>query len=187
MIMFAVLYDLKIRVQITAAFGFVLLLTISLGLFATQRLAEINSAAENMRQFWLPATRALGDYAFHTMRFRQIEAAALLAETPAQSAKEAATLKTVAANAQRAWTAFEAAIASAVEEQGVATQEISRSVTQAAQGTQEVSANIGSVSEAAQQTGSAAVQVLAAAGELSQNGESLKAQVASFLEEVRAA
>jgi methyl-accepting chemotaxis protein len=79
------------------------------------------------------------------------------------------------------------AIASAVEEQGSATQEISRNVLQAAQGTQEVSGNIAGVSGAAQQTGAAAVQVLASAGELSQNGEALKAQVQAFLREVRAA
>ena len=78
-------------------------------------------------------------------------------------------------------------IASAVEEQGAATQEISRNVLQAAQGTQEVSSSIAGVSQAAQQTGSAAVQVLASAGELSRNGEALKAQVRAFLNEVRAA
>lgn len=69
------------------------------------------------------------------------------------------------------------AIASAVEEQGGATQEISRNVIQAAQGTQEVSGNIVGVSQAAQQTGAASLQVLASAGELSQNGETLKTQV----------
>ena len=78
-------------------------------------------------------------------------------------------------------------IASAVEEQGAATQEISRNVLQAAQGTREMSGNIAGVSQAAQQTGSAAVEVLASAGELSRNGEALKAQVAAFLQEVRAA
>ena len=78
-------------------------------------------------------------------------------------------------------------IASAVEEQGAATQEISRNVLQAAHGTQEVSGNIVGVSQAAQQTGAAAVLVLASAGELSRNGEALKTQVASFLREVRAA
>jgi methyl-accepting chemotaxis protein len=80
-----------------------------------------------------------------------------------------------------------AAIAAAVEQQGAATQEISRNVLQAAQGTQEVSGNIGGVGEAAQQTGAAATQVLASANELSRNGEALKAQVRSFLSEVRAA
>ena len=78
-------------------------------------------------------------------------------------------------------------IASAVEEQGAATQEIARNVQQAAQGTQEVSANIAGVSQAAQQTGAAATQVLASANELSKNGELLKQQVDDFLREVRAA
>jgi methyl-accepting chemotaxis protein len=78
-------------------------------------------------------------------------------------------------------------IASAVEEQGAATQEISRNVQQAAQGTQEVSSNIGGVTNAAQQTGSAAAEVLQSAGELSRNGELLKAQVDEFLRTVRAA
>ncbi len=78
-------------------------------------------------------------------------------------------------------------IASAVEEQGAATQEISRNVLQAALGTQEVSGNIVGVSQAAHQTATAAVQVLASAGNLSMNGEALKTQVASFLGQVRAA
>ena len=78
-------------------------------------------------------------------------------------------------------------IASAVEEQGAATQEIARNVSQAAQGTQEVSATIDGVSGAARQTGAAAAQVLASASELSKNGEALKAQLAAFLQEVRAA
>jgi methyl-accepting chemotaxis protein len=79
------------------------------------------------------------------------------------------------------------AIASAVEEQGAATQEIARNVTQAAQGTSEVANNISGVHRAAQQTGAAAAQVLARADELSRNGELLKQQVDSFLNEVRAA
>jgi len=80
-----------------------------------------------------------------------------------------------------------AAIAAAVEEQGVATQEIARNVAQAAQGTQEVTNNITSVSQAAELTGAAAAQTLTAAGELSKNGELLKQQVEAFLCEVRAA
>ena len=79
------------------------------------------------------------------------------------------------------------AIASAVEEQGAATQEISRNVQQAAQGTQEVAANIGGVTEAAQQTGHAAGEVLSAAQELGKNGEVLRVQVEEFLRTVRAA
>jgi len=79
------------------------------------------------------------------------------------------------------------AIASAVEEQGAATREIARNVAEAAKGTAEVSSNIAGVSAAAQQTGSSASEVLSSASDLSQNSEALKAQVAAFLGEVRAA
>ena len=78
-------------------------------------------------------------------------------------------------------------VASAVEEQGAATQEIARNVEQAAAGTQEVSSNIGGVSAAANDTGAAAEQIQAAAGELSQQSEKLRAEVDRFLADVRAA
>jgi methyl-accepting chemotaxis protein len=78
-------------------------------------------------------------------------------------------------------------ISSAVEEQGVSTQEIARNVQQAAQGTQDVNANIESVSRAAGETGSAAGQVLNAAQEMSRQAEGLRGEVDRFLQEVRAA
>ena len=78
-------------------------------------------------------------------------------------------------------------IASAVEEQGVATREIARNVSEAARGTTEVTANISGVSEAAQQAGAAASQVLSSASDLSRRSEALKSQVEEFLREVRAA
>ncbi|MFT3940251.1 methyl-accepting chemotaxis protein [Rhodopseudomonas sp.] len=78
-------------------------------------------------------------------------------------------------------------IASAVEEQGAATQEISRSVQQAAQGTQQVSASIADVQHGATETGSASAQVLSAARSLSREGTRLRDEVANFLDTVRAA
>jgi methyl-accepting chemotaxis protein len=78
-------------------------------------------------------------------------------------------------------------ISSAVEEQGVSTQEIARSVLQAAQGTQDVNSNIESVNKAAGETGTAANQVLGAAQEMSRQAEVLRGEVEHFLNEVRAA
>ncbi|MCJ2096417.1 methyl-accepting chemotaxis protein [Methylobacterium sp. J-072] len=78
-------------------------------------------------------------------------------------------------------------IAAAVEEQGAATQEIVRNVAQAATGTNEVTTNIAGVAQASEQTGSAASQVLDAAGELSRQSEHLGAEVSRFLATVRAA
>ncbi|HVJ53712.1 MAG TPA: methyl-accepting chemotaxis protein [Aliidongia sp.] len=79
------------------------------------------------------------------------------------------------------------AIASAVEEQGAATQEIARNVSEAAKGTADVTSNISGVNQAAQQTGAAATDVLAAASNLSRNGELLQTQMGKFLRDMRAA
>jgi methyl-accepting chemotaxis protein len=79
------------------------------------------------------------------------------------------------------------AIASAIEQQGSATKEISRSVQEAARGTQEVNANISGVQRAADDTGAAASQVLGAAEQLSSQSKDLAGQVNRFLSEVRAA
>jgi methyl-accepting chemotaxis protein len=78
-------------------------------------------------------------------------------------------------------------IASAIEQQGAATQEIARNVQQAAAGTQEVSANVGGVTEGAAATGVAANQVEAAAGNLSLQSQQLREQVDAFLSQVRVA
>jgi methyl-accepting chemotaxis protein len=79
------------------------------------------------------------------------------------------------------------AIAAAVEEQGAATQEISRNVQQAAQGTAQVASNITDVNRGASETGSASSQVLASAQSLSSESNHLKVEVDRFLGTVRAA
>ncbi|WP_445682768.1 methyl-accepting chemotaxis protein [Radicibacter daui] len=78
-------------------------------------------------------------------------------------------------------------IAAAVEEQGAATQEISRNVQQAAAGTQEVSSNIVQVNEASQQTGAAATQMQGASAELAKQAEIMKTQVERFIAGIKAA
>jgi len=77
-------------------------------------------------------------------------------------------------------------IASAVEEQGAATQEIARNVEQAAAGTQEASSSVSGVKRAADDAGHAANQVLTASGELSTLAEKLRGEVGRFLGQVRA-
>jgi methyl-accepting chemotaxis protein len=78
-------------------------------------------------------------------------------------------------------------IASAVEEQGAATQEISRNVQQAAAGTTQVASNITDVQRGANETGSASSQVLGSAQSLSLESNRLKLEVGNFLTTVRAA
>jgi len=79
------------------------------------------------------------------------------------------------------------AIASAVEQQRAATQEIARNVQEASTGTTEVSMNIVGVTQAANDTGVASTQVLGSAGSLSEQSQSLRHRVDDFLEKIRAA
>jgi methyl-accepting chemotaxis protein len=79
------------------------------------------------------------------------------------------------------------AIASAVDQQGSATQDIARNVQRAAHGTSQVAVTIGDVNRSAGDTGSASTQVLASAKALSEEGNKLKREVERFLATVRAA
>jgi methyl-accepting chemotaxis protein len=72
-------------------------------------------------------------------------------------------------------------IASAVEEQSAATQEITRNVQQAAAGTTQVASNITNVSRGAVETGAASSQVLNAAQSLANESNRLKLEMSKLL------
>ena len=76
-------------------------------------------------------------------------------------------------------------VAAAVEQQNAATGEIARNIDQAASGTREVSRNIGGVERAARETGEAAQRIDQSSGDLTQQVEVLKQEVALFLGQVR--
>ena len=78
-------------------------------------------------------------------------------------------------------------IAAAVEEQGAATREIARNIQHAAGGTAEVSSNIVGVSAASAEAGTAASEVLSASGALRREADVLRAEIDSFLSNIRAA
>lgn len=78
-------------------------------------------------------------------------------------------------------------IASAVDQQSVAGQDLARSIDLAARSSDEVASNIAQVREASSSTGAAASQVLTSATELEGQADSLRRQVQEFLKQVRAA
>jgi methyl-accepting chemotaxis protein len=78
-------------------------------------------------------------------------------------------------------------IASAVEQQGSATQEIARSVQNVAQGTQEAAANVMHVNRGATETGSASEEVLNSARSLSSESTRLREELDRFMANIRAA
>jgi methyl-accepting chemotaxis protein len=79
------------------------------------------------------------------------------------------------------------AVATAVEQQRLATQEISQHAQQAAIGTRNVTSHIGGVGDTAATAGGAAGEALEAAGVLRQQVEALRSSVDAFLNELRAA
>jgi methyl-accepting chemotaxis protein len=73
-------------------------------------------------------------------------------------------------------------VAAAAEQQSATTSEIARNVQEAAKGTSEVSSAIVAVGRAASGSGTAAQQVVAAAGALARHAETLRGEVDGFLE-----
>lgn len=97
--------NLTIRSKVVLAFGLVLAVTLGLGLFAIERLGHVHERAANTRDNWFPAARALGDYAFETMRVRQMEAVIITA--PAEiAASELQLMIKIAGDAQKAWARY---------------------------------------------------------------------------------
>ncbi|WP_029009932.1 methyl-accepting chemotaxis protein [Azospirillum halopraeferens] len=78
-------------------------------------------------------------------------------------------------------------IAGAVEQQTAATNEIARNVQEAARGTDAVTGNVTEVTRAAGRAGDAAKQVLGAADDLGRQSDTLRREVETFLEGIRAA
>ncbi|MFC6792088.1 methyl-accepting chemotaxis protein [Methylobacterium komagatae] len=78
-------------------------------------------------------------------------------------------------------------IAAAVEQQGATTQEIVRSMTQASEGTSAMTSDIAEVARVADEAGRAAASVAEVTGHLATQSERLRAEVAQFLQNVRAA
>jgi methyl-accepting chemotaxis protein len=113
--------NLSIKAKMIAAFAVLLVVTVALGLLAVQRLAAINASARDLRDNWLVATRALGDFKYQTMRYRQLQAAHILSATDDEAAKELATMGQVVDAAGKAWSRYEKTL-SPGEERAVADQ-----------------------------------------------------------------
>jgi methyl-accepting chemotaxis protein len=103
------LQNLKIRTKVMAAFGLMLLVTTLLGGISLQRLSAVNESAVDMRDNWLPATRGLGDFAFHTMRARQ-RAATVIMATKEEQARELTSVQESVADADKAWGSYESTV-----------------------------------------------------------------------------
>ena len=98
--------NISIKTKMIVAFAVLLVVTMSLGLMAIQRLSSINESARELRDNWLVATRALGDFKYQTMRYRQLEASHILSQTDEEAAKELASMVQVVDAADKAWSVY---------------------------------------------------------------------------------
>ncbi len=78
-------------------------------------------------------------------------------------------------------------LASAVEQQGAATNEIAGNTAKASDGTQQVTENIFGVGRAAEMTGAASTQLMGLSGNLTAQANELREEVQDFVKQVRSA
>jgi methyl-accepting chemotaxis protein len=78
-------------------------------------------------------------------------------------------------------------VATTMENQSTATSEIAANTSLVASATAKVTANAEGVSNSMESTGSAANQVVEAAVDLNRQAESLRSEISTFLEKIRAA
>lgn len=100
----------SIRGKLAAAFGLLLVLTVGLGVAPLNRLTVVNNAAAALRKNWLPGTRHVDQNAEAVTRYRQLEAADVLARSPADKQQDGQTIARVAADIDATWRAYEASI-----------------------------------------------------------------------------
>jgi methyl-accepting chemotaxis protein len=99
--------NLSIRSKVMTAFASVLVVTAILGVFSINRLSIVNNGAETVADNYLVAANALSEVAANSMRYRQLQAALILAPTVADKAKEAQTMSTVMEKVNHGWTSYE--------------------------------------------------------------------------------
>src|SRR6478752_10145721 len=74
----------SIRAKLIAGFGLVLVITAGLGLFTMQRMAAINSAAEEVRVTYLPSLVVINELTNSVQRLRIKENRYILSTDPAE-------------------------------------------------------------------------------------------------------
>jgi methyl-accepting chemotaxis protein len=83
----SVLNALSIRTKIIVAFAVVLVLTTGLGGFAIQRLSDVNAAASEVRDNWLPSAGVIGRLMAAVKEYRVTEASTIITESGSDRAK----------------------------------------------------------------------------------------------------
>lgn len=98
----------SIRARLYFVFSVLLLLVIGLGALGVQRLSEVNSVSEVIRDHWLEDTRILGDLSNYMSDYRTAEATCLLASPGPELEASEQELASLRATIARSGNAYEA-------------------------------------------------------------------------------
>ena len=99
------LSNISIKAKVTLAFTLVLVATVALGLFATQRIGAVNDKAASVRDNYLPATKSLGELAFWSTRIRVYQSVMVM--DPAAIADQHTKIKTAIDNIAKAHAVYD--------------------------------------------------------------------------------
>jgi len=99
--------NLTIRSKVMTAFASVLIVCAVLGVFAINRLSAVNDNAVTLSSNYLVSADALGEVAYSSIRYRQLQAAHLLHSAPEDKAKEAESMRQMVEAVSKQWTIYE--------------------------------------------------------------------------------
>ena len=98
--------NLTIRSKVMSAFAAVLAVTALLGVFSINRLGTVNDGAVALSSNYLVASQGLSTLAYNAMRYRQLQAAVLVAANQEGRAKEEASMRTALDEVERGWNTY---------------------------------------------------------------------------------
>jgi methyl-accepting chemotaxis protein len=111
----SVIDNFSIRLKILVAFGCVLAVVFGLGYIADRGMGDINGAAAEVRDNWLPATRMLGKIAQSSERSRSLAGSIILSEPGEALTREWGRLATALGEVETARQEYERAVTPGVE------------------------------------------------------------------------
>jgi methyl-accepting chemotaxis protein len=153
-----------------------------INLLSLNATIEAARAGESGKGFAVVASEVKNLAGQTTAATRQIEEQIGLIQ---QAAGNTAGVITQIGNTITEMNRISASIAAAVEEQGMATQEIARNVQQTAEIARGIASNANDVKQSSTGASAAVSQMIAAASDLSRQSESLRGQVSGFLRDIK--
>src|ERR1700683_5207717 len=104
--MLSYLNNLSIGRKVAFSFGLVVAIVIGLGLFAVQRLGEVNATAAALRDNRLPSVQLLGKVAVLAERHRANLGSVVMAGTDGERAAAVAAADKTGQELKAAWAAY---------------------------------------------------------------------------------